>query len=233
MNYQGLDKLAEDYQVSQEDIELLDRYLKFFIEKNKEINLTRITSLDEGYLLHLEDSLTVLPEIHDAPNGLYGDLGTGGGFPGVPLAVVSNRKTVLIDSTTKKIQAVREVVNKAGIERDIEFCDCRIEEIPSEFKNSFSVLTARALSALASLLELAVPLLTIGGQLICLKAAIDDEEINRAVVLEEKLGMKLIKDRKLLLSDSETQRRILVFEKYKEPEIALPRRTGMAQKKPL
>ena len=109
----------------------------------------------------------------------------------------------------------------------------RIEDLANEMPKRFSVLTARALSSLSSLLELACPLLRMNGQLICLKSHVSDEELNSAQSLEKKLGMKLIKRRDFYLSDGETYREILVFEKVAKPKIKLPRRVGMAQKKPL
>ena len=97
---------------------------------------------------------------------------------------------------------------------------------------SFAVITARALSSLPSLLELAVPLLSLGGQLICYKAAVEAEELEQAAGLEEKLGLKLVSMRTTQLSDNGTNRTILVYEKVGEPMVSLPRRPGMAQKRP-
>ena len=77
--------------------QLIDAYLAYILEANQRINLTRITDLDTAKILHVEDSLVPLQDIISAPEGLYGDMGTGGGFPGVPIAVKSGRKAVLID----------------------------------------------------------------------------------------------------------------------------------------
>ena len=74
------------------------RYLDLILEANKRTNLTRITSREEAEVLHLEDSWVGLPEINRAPAGRYGDLGSGGGFPGVPIALATGRETVLVDS---------------------------------------------------------------------------------------------------------------------------------------
>ena len=82
--------------------ELIDLYLEKILEANEKTDLTRISSLDEARKLHIEDSLAGLEELNKAPEGLYGDLGSGGGFPGVPLALESGRKTVLVDSVQKK-----------------------------------------------------------------------------------------------------------------------------------
>ena len=212
---------------------LIEKYLEEVLSMNEKINLTRITEPDEAHLLHVEDSLTVLEELDAAPEGLYGDLGSGGGFPGVPLGIMSGRQTVLIDSVKKKMTAVGEILNAIGLSGQISTCDKRIEELACEKPNVFTVLTARALSSLDSLVELASPLLQDQGQLICLKAQVDEDEIQRAQDIEELTGMKLIKKRDFYLSDQETFRTVLVFEKDHEPSIALPRRVGKAQKQPL
>lgn len=213
--------------------ELIETYLKEIIKVNERINLTRITDEEEARLLHLEDSLSVLEELEDAPEGLYGDLGSGGGFPGVPLSIALGRKTILIDSVKKKMNAVQEIIDRIGLGDQVSTYGGRIEELSIEKSGQFAVLTARALSTLDSLIELASPLLQQNGQLICLKAQVDVDEIEKAQDIESQTGMKLVKKREFYLSDEKTFRTVLVFEKVAEPEVSLPRRVGMAQKRPL
>lgn len=212
---------------------LIEKYLEEVLSMNERINLTRITEPNEARLLHIEDSLSALNELGAAPEGSYGDLGSGGGFPGVPLGIMSGRQTTLIDSVKKKMAAVKEILDKLDLSDQINTYDGRIEELACEKPGSFAVLTARALSALDSLVELASPLLQDHGQLICLKAQVDEGEIERAQHIEEMTGMQLIAKRNFYLSDQETFRTVLVFEKVHEPGIILPRRIGMAQKRPL
>ena len=211
--------------------QLLKTYLEAILHKNEELNLTTIRSLEEGMLLHVEDSLSALDEVMAAPEGRLVDLGTGGGFPGVPLAVVAGREVLLVDSTKKKIDAVLGITETLDIKQVGGFAG-RIEELAIESSGAFAVATARALAPLPSLLELAAPLLQMGGQLIAYKSAHADEELQRALSLEEKLGMKHISSRDLVLSDGVTPRCIYVFEKMAEPCVKLPRRPGMAQKRP-
>ncbi len=211
--------------------ELIEKYLEKVIKTNSKINLTRITDVQEAKVLHIEDSLSALSELNDSPEGSYGDLGSGGGFPGVPLGIMCGRKTVLFDSVQKKMKAVEEMISSLGLSEQISCYAGRIEEYPQDTER-FTALTARALSSLPSLLELAAPLLAENGRLICLKANVEPDEFDTAINLKDKLGMMLISDREFHLSDGVTHRRILVFERFKEPEVKLPRRTGMAQKKP-
>ena len=209
----------------------LQDYLRAVLQKNEEINLTTIQDFDEGLVLHIEDSLVGLEEVNRAPAGQLADLGTGGGFPGVPLAIMTQRDVLLVDSTKKKVEAIMGLVESIQISR-VQAYAGRIEELALEQPGRFSVATARALSELPSLLELAAPLLVPGGRLIAYKSNKVEEELQRAATLEEKLGMKHISRRDLVLSDGVTPRSILVFEKVVEPAVKLPRRPGMAQKRP-
>lgn len=213
--------------------QLIDAYLAYILEANQRINLTRITDLDTAKILHVEDSLVPLQDIISAPEGLYGDMGTGGGFPGVPIAVKSGRKAVLIDSVKKKVNVVQEGVDSLGLSNQIDTYGDRIEELAKERKGAFAVLTARAVTQLVSLIELASPLLKIGGQLICYKAQTEQSEIDLALKVCPKVGMKLIKDYSTVLSDGNTLRRIFVFEKVSPAQLKLPRKIGAAQHNPL
>ena len=220
--------MAEDQTVS-----LMQRYLDSILEANKVTNLTRITDGEQARLLHIEDSLVGLPEVNEAPTGLYGDLGSGGGFPGVPLAVAAGRKTLLVDSVKKKMAIVQSALDDLSLSEQISTSSERIEDLPLEYKEKFAVLTARALSKLVSLIELASPLLKNGGRLVCYKAQLSSEELEEALAVQDLVGMKMISQREICLSDGETTRTIVVFEKIGKSRIKLPRRIGLAQKQPL
>lgn len=213
--------------------DLIRRHLELIIEANKTTNLTRIDSLEDGMLLHVEDSLSGLPEINAAPEGLYGDLGTGGGFPGIPLAIVTGRATILADSVGKKTRVLDGVIQELGLRNQVTTYHGRIEDLSRDHRFSFSVLTARALSKLSILMELASPCLKMGGHLICYKANVGEEEMEHALGMQKKLGMALESDRSFVLSDGVTNRRIIVFKKVAKPKLSLPRQVGFAQKKPL
>ncbi len=206
-------------------------YLELLLEKNKVLNLTSITDIDQGILLHIEDSFVALDEVHAAPAGRLVDMGTGGGLPGVPLALATGRETVLVDSTKKKAQAVKEMIEKIGIE-DVSVFDGRIEELARIEPNAFSVATARALASLPVLLELSAPLLKLGGRLVAYKADKVDQELEAACSIQDKVGMAYVETRDTILSDGNTKRSIVVFEKNAEPNVKLPRRDGAAQNHP-
>lgn len=212
---------------------LINLYLEKILEANKTTNLTRISSLKDARKLHIEDSLVGLKELNNAPQGLYGDLGSGGGFPGVPLAIESGRKTILVDSVQKKMSIVSSILLELGLAEQISTYGGRIEDLAREKSGVFAALTARALSKMSVLMELASPLLVQGGLLICYKSQVEDEEWEHALSLQKKLGMHLCTDRTLTLSDGETFRRIITFKKSGSPQLKLPRHLGFAQKKPL
>lgn len=220
--------MAEDQTMS-----LMQRYLDSILEANKVTNLTRITDGEQARLLHIEDSLVGLPEVNEAPTGLYGDLGSGGGFPGVPLALATGRKTLLVDSVKKKMAIVQSALDDLSLSEQISTSSERIEDLPLEYKEKFAVLTARALSKLVSLIELASPLLKKGGRLVCYKAQLSSEELEEALAVQDLVGMKMISQREICLSDGETTKTIVVFEKIGKSRIKLPRRIGLAQKQPL
>lgn len=230
--FSELMKTRYGIEVSDTQEELLLKDLHAIMEVNKVMNLTRITSEEEGMVLHLEDSLTGLPYVNDAPQGLYGDLGTGGGFPGIPLCIMTGRQTMLVDSVKKKVRALEEVASDLGLQEQIAGYDGRIEDLALEKKGAFSILTARALSSLPSLMELACPLLRKHGRLVCYKAQPSEEELSMASDIEGLLSMKKIAHDSFELSDG-SQRCIIVYEKIDKPHVRLPRRVGLAQKSPI
>ncbi len=210
--------------------DLLKRHLELVIEANKTTNITRISTWEEGMLLHVEDSLVGLPEVMDAPAGRMADIGSGAGYPGIPLAIESGRQTLLADSVGKKTAILSSVVETLGLE-NVEVYTGRIEDLAREKPAAFTVVTARALAQLSILMELASPMLQEGGRLVCYKANVSDEELQHALSLQEQLGMKHVSDRTVTLGDN--CRRIICFEKTGRPKIKLPRKVGMAQKRPL
>lgn len=211
---------------------LLKKHLELVIKANETINLTRIDTFEEGMLLHVEDSLAGLDEINNAPKGLYGDLGTGAGYPGIPLAIATGRQTTLIDARKKKMETVARIIDELGLTTQVTTYSGRAELLARTQSNKYAVLTARALSQLAVLLELASPLLKKDGVLICYKSQVSSEELEGAKGIKKLVGMELMSDRQFMLDDS-YRRRILVFGKYDEARVKLPRLEGQAQKDPL
>lgn len=211
--------------------EKIRSYLELVIEKNKELNLTRIDTEEKGMLLHIEDSLSCLDEFCNM-DGEFLDIGTGGGFPGVPLAIASNRTGVLIDSVQKKARAVQEMIEELGLNNQIQARGTRSEELALEVGERFTTIVARAVSSLPAVMELAAPLLVMDGELIALRGKEDEVDLEAIDTIAEKLGLETISKRHIYISET-YERTIYVFKKVSQAMIKLPRRNGMAQKRPL
>lgn len=227
VNLNSIDSLSDNQK------DLIKKHLECVIEANKVTNLTRIDSMDSGMLLHIEDSLAALEEADKAPAGKYIDLGSGGGFPGFPLAIATGRKTTLIDARQRKIELLNEFAEQLNLSDQVVAVHSRIEEFSRTHKNQYSLVTARALSKLSILLELASPLLKQGGRLICYKARMEESEFEHAKKISKQVGFSLVSLDEYFLSDGETFRTLVVFEKIGPSKIKLPRRDGFAQNKPL
>lgn len=211
--------------------EKIRSYLELVIEKNKELNLTRIDTEEKGMLLHIEDSLSCLDEFCNM-DGKFLDIGTGGGFPGVPLAIASNRTGVLIDSVQKKARAVQEMIEELGLNNQIQARGIRSEELALEVGERFTTIVARAVSSLPAVMELAAPLLVMDGELITLRGKEDEVDLEAIDTIAEKLGLETTSKRHIYISET-YERTIYVFKKLSQAMIKLPRRNGMAQKRPL
>lgn len=210
--------------------DLLEKHLELVIEANKTTNITRISSWEDGMLLHVKDSLLGLDALRACPEGRYADIGTGAGYPGIPLAIETGRETLLVDSVAKKVRILDGFINELGLDNVSTYAG-RIEDLGKERRGQFAAVSARALSRLSVLLELASPLLKQGGRLICYKANVEQEELDHADEVAEMVGMKLVDDQTYALD--EHHRRILSYEKVGKSKIKLPRHVGFAQKKPL
>lgn len=208
------------------------RYLSQVLGLNEQQNLTRIHEPRSAVRLHLLDSLAALPEVDACPPGPLLDIGTGGGFPGVPLALASRRPTVLLDSSQKKIRAVGMALLAARIE-GVSAVAARAEEFAGEHPEEFAVVVTRAVSTLPSLVELASPLLALGGHAVFLKGAPDAQEVKSGDAAARKSGLVRTSTRQLELPGASERRTVLVYEKTGPPAVELPRRVGAAQKRPL
>ncbi len=212
--------------------DIMQRHLDLVLEENETTNITAITDRRKAEVLHIEDSLLGMPELADAPDGRYADIGSGGGFPGIPLAVATRRETTLIESVKRKARILERFRDVLGLSSYVEVYHGRCEEISRERPQSYAVVTARAVGKLPSLMELASPLLIQGGRLVCYKAESPLEELERALRCSGKLGMEVVSVRSSFLSGGCGERTLIAFEKIRDPEIPLPRRNGMAQKRP-
>lgn len=206
-------------------------YLGLLLEINKNINLTRIDSIESALLLHIEDSLHALEQV-SKEKGVFIDLGSGGGFPGVPLSIASDRRCILLDGRKKKMDAVRSILKEMNLDEQIECIGLRSEEYILENQKTYNTVISRAVSALPSVLELATPLMSSNGQFIAMCGKLSNEDLEKAASLSDLLGLKLFDYKEYSLIES-SKRTLIIFRRVDNPRIKLPRRTGLAQKRPL
>lgn len=128
---------AEQHAPNKRQRELLDKHLELVIEENKVTNLTRIVDWESAQVLHVEDSLAGLPEVEEALEGPYLDMGSGAGFPGIPLAIMTGRETLLADSVGKKTRALDSFAAELGIDDIVSTYHGRIEDLALQQPNRF------------------------------------------------------------------------------------------------
>ncbi len=208
----------------------LSAHLQAVLETNESMNLTSIHPQD-AVRLHVLDSLTAGPALELAPPGPFADIGSGAGFPGIPLAVLSGRPVALVESVKKKAAFLEREATELRLEATVH--PIRAEELAVEMPGGFAAVTARALSSLPSLVELASPLLRLGGLLLCMKGRVDDEELMRGDRVAALCGMRRTSTRRVSVPGAEVERSIVIYEKLSQSQVRLPRRPGMAQRQPL
>lgn len=218
---------------SVEQIEQFYKYMNLLIEWNEKMNLTAITEPKEIILKHFIDSITILKYIDD--NSKLVDVGTGAGFPGVPLSIMNpTLKITLVDSLNKRLIFLQEVVKELNL-KNIEIVHTRAEEFGQNknYREKFDIATSRAVANLATLSEYLVPLVKIGGKIISMKASNAKEEINDAQKAIEVLGGKIEKIEEFDLPESDIGRTIIIIDKNKCTPAIYPRKAGTPAKEPI
>ena len=208
------------------------RHIELLIEINKSLNLTRITSIDDALVLHILDSLLPLKVCDEfiSSSQNYIDIGTGGGFPGLPLAIMSENKTLVVDSIGKKINAVQSMIDEIGLSDRVRAEKLRAEEIPNAYKQKFDFVTFRAVAKTNILLEYAEPFLAPQGTLIVMKA--NEIELQDASQAAKIFGYENVSRETFELPNNLGHREILLYKKVAKSKIKLPRKTGMAKSNP-
>jgi 16S rRNA (guanine527-N7)-methyltransferase len=207
-------------------------FLSAVLRESTRINLTSISDPAEAWVVHVVDSVSAMPEVDAAPQGQLADLGSGAGFPGVPLAVLGARQTTLVESRSKKAAFLRRHAEPLpGVH--ISVAAMRSEELSSASPASFSVVTCRAVASMPVVLELAAPLLRRGGHVVAMKGIVEDDEEGAGRRAAEMLGLEKVSDREYELPGRDVERRVIAYQKTGESLVGLPRRPGMAKKRPL
>jgi 16S rRNA (guanine527-N7)-methyltransferase len=233
----GASKLGIELTAGQ--VKQFELYYQELIEWNKKINLTAITEYSTVQVKHFLDSLTItlaLPEAEvERPDFNIVDIGTGAGFPGVPLKILfSQPRLVLIEPTTKKIAFLHHIIRKLELE-NVEVLNSRAEEaahLPL-YREQFVLVLSRAVALLPTLVELTLPFCQIGGRFIAQKKGEIDQEVNRAKEAIATLGGRLDQIKKLELDEFKDERYLVIIDKIYPTPNKYPRRPGVPRRRPI
>lgn len=219
-----------DIKLEERKIEQFYKYMNLLIEWNKKMNLTAILEPNEIILKHFIDSLTIAKQIEEGSKII--DVGTGAGFPGIPLSIVKeNLNITLLDSLNKRITFLDEVIRFLEL-KQIVAIHGRVEEFAKKGRESYAIATSRAVAPLNILLEYLLPLVKVGGKCICMKGS-NIEEINSAKNALKILGGEVEKIEKIKLPESDIERNIIIVKKVKNTPIKYPRKAGIPSKEPI
>ena len=215
-----------------EGIPALLRYWELLAEKNKVMNLTAITDPDEAARLHFLDSAALLA-LADLRGKTVVDVGTGAGFPGLPLKILEpSIQLTLLDAQRKRVDFLRQVREDLGLE-DVECVHGRAEEFAQERRESFDLAVSRAVAALPVLTELCLPLVKPGGQFLAMKSVDSNEELNASGRAAGALGGRLEKPLDYVISGTNIPRRLVILTKIEETPKKYPRTFAKIKKNPL
>ncbi len=216
----------------------VEQFLKFYellVEWNKVMNLTGITDYEEVISKHFLDSLLLVKAYDMSSVESVIDIGTGAGFPGIPLKIVfPQKKFILLDSLGKRIKFLDVVVDNLGFQK-IELIHGRAEDYAKkeEYREQFDLAVSRAVANLASLSEYCIPFVKPGGAFIPYKSGNIQEELKQSEKAVSILGGKRIECKELLLPDTDITRSFVLIEKVKHTSRKYPRKAGLPTKEPL
>ena len=215
-----------------EGIPALMRYAGLLAERNQVMNLTAITDPAEVARLHFLDSAALLA-LADLRGKSVVDVGTGAGFPGLPLKILEpSIRLTLLDAQRKRVDFLREVCDDLGLE-DVACVHGRAEEFAAERREGFDIAVSRAVAALPVLAELCLPLVKPGGRFLAMKSVDCGEELNVAARAVSLLGGRLEKPLDYRISGTDVRHRLVIMTKILETPKKYPRTFAKIKKNPL
>lgn len=239
MDIQEFSNLMQEYGkeinivFTEEQLQKFYQYMNLLIEWNEKINLTAIVEPKEIILKHFMDSLTIIKHIEQ--NKTVIDIGTGAGFPGIPIKIMrEDLKITLLDSLNKRINFLDEVIQKLEL-KNITAVHARIEEYAKnkQYREKYDIVTSRAVANLTTLSEYMLPMVAVKGMAICMKGSEVNEEILKSKNSIKLLGGEISKIEEFTLPKSDHKRNLILVKKIKQTPSKYPRKPGIPSKEPL
>ena len=222
----------QDLQLPTAGVDALMQYADALLETNKVMNLTAITDPADVATLHFLDSAALM-KLADFSGKRVVDVGTGAGFPGMPLRIREpSIRLTLLDSLGKRIHFLQGVCDQLGF-ADVACVHARAEEFAAQHRESFDIATSRAVASLPLLAELSLPLVKVGGYFLPMKAVDSDEELSSAARAISILGGRLKEVKDYRIPGTEVTHRLVVIEKVKPSPAKYPRAFAKIKKAPL
>ena len=222
----------QDLQLPTAGVDALMQYADALLETNKVMNLTAITDPADVATLHFLDSAALL-KLADFSGKRVVDVGTGAGFPGMPLRILDpSIRLTLLDSLGKRIHFLQGVCDQLGF-ADVNCVHARAEEFAAQHRETFDIATSRAVASLPLLAELSLPLVKVGGYFLPMKAVDSDEELASAARAISILGGRLKEVKDYRIPGTEVTHRLVVIEKVKPSPAKYPRAFAKIKKAPL
>lgn len=230
------EKILSDWniEITVRQSDQFDRYFELLVFWNEKINLTSITGKDDVFVKHFADSIAMLKYADMSGKSLI-DIGTGAGFPGIPLKIMCPElNVVLADSLNKRITFLNEIINELELD-DIIAIHGRAEDLANdnEYREKFDVVTSRAVANLSVLSEYCLPFVNTGGTFISYKSGNVDDELSSAGHAIEVLGGKVERVEKYSIPYTDYDRSLCFIKKINATDKKYPRKAGTALKKPL
>lgn len=226
----------KEIELKEEQLSMLSSFYEMLVEKNKVMNLTGITEWDDVVLRHYIDSISIseIMNLNDF-RGKVLDLGTGAGFPGIPLKIIfPNLQITLFDSLNKRIRFLQEVIDELEL-KNIEAIHGRAEEFGknSDYREQYDLVVSRAVANIATLSEYCLPFVKVGGSFISYKTDSIEEEISNSGKAVSILGGKIERVEHFTLPNTDMERSLLQIKKIKTTSKKFPRKAGLPSKEPL
>ena len=227
-------------EISDDQINCFEKYYELLIEKNKVMNLTAITEKEDVIVKHFIDSIALIPYLTDKGININNklkiiDIGTGAGFPGLPLKIMMpDVKFTLLDSLNKRVSFLNEVIDELKL-KDIEVLHGRAEDYASDnkYREKYDICVSRAVANLSTLSEYCIPFVKEDGYFISYKAGESEEEINNSKNAIKILGGKINKVEEFVLPGTDASRVFVFIRKQELTDKKYPRKAGVPAKKPL